>query len=52
MFEASKAHHYGLDEHLSLAAVTSVPAKALGLDHRIGQISQGYDADVVVIINK
>ncbi|CAG8677268.1 24161_t:CDS:10 [Cetraspora pellucida] len=48
MFEASKAHHYGLDEHLSLAAVTSVPAKALGLEHRIGQISKGYDADVVV----
>ncbi|CAG8479612.1 1104_t:CDS:10 [Racocetra fulgida] len=48
MFEASKAHYYGLDEHLSLAAVTSVPAKALGLDHRIGQISKEYDADVVV----
>ncbi|CAG8628867.1 5910_t:CDS:10, partial [Cetraspora pellucida] len=42
------ANYYGLDEHLSLAAVTSVPAKALGLDHRIGQISKGYDADVVV----
>ncbi|CAG8494493.1 17429_t:CDS:10 [Gigaspora margarita] len=48
MFEASKANYYGLGEHLSLAAVTSVPAKALGLDHRIGQISKGYDADVVV----
>ncbi|CAG8468715.1 10937_t:CDS:2 [Dentiscutata heterogama] len=48
MFEASKANYYGLDEHLSLASVTSVPAKALGLDHRIGQISKGYDADVVV----
>ncbi|CAG8725565.1 4624_t:CDS:2, partial [Dentiscutata erythropus] len=48
MFEASKANYYGLGEHLSLASVTSVPAKALGLDHRIGQISKGYDADVVV----
>ncbi|RIB18114.1 hypothetical protein C2G38_1967528 [Gigaspora rosea] len=48
MYEASKANYYGLDEHLSLAAVTSVPAKALGLDHRIGKISKGYDADVVV----
>ncbi|CAG8482075.1 21322_t:CDS:10 [Gigaspora margarita] len=48
IFEASKANYYGLDEHLSLAAVTSVPAKALGLDHRIGKISKGYDADVVV----
>ncbi|CAG8620184.1 17089_t:CDS:10, partial [Gigaspora rosea] len=51
MYEASKANYYGLDEHLSLAAVTSVPAKALGLDHRIGKISKGYDADVVVMIN-
>ncbi|CAG8655847.1 1981_t:CDS:10, partial [Dentiscutata heterogama] len=47
-YEAAKAYHYGLDEHHSLAAITSVPAKALGLDHRIGQISLGYDADVVV----
>ncbi|CAG8612439.1 6286_t:CDS:2 [Racocetra fulgida] len=47
-YQASKAYHYGLDEHHSLAAITSVPAKALGLDHRIGQISLGYDADVVV----
>ncbi|CAG8803355.1 9629_t:CDS:10 [Gigaspora margarita] len=47
-YEAAKAYHYGLDEHHSLAAITSVPAKALGLDHRIGQISLGFDADVVV----
>ncbi|CAG8727104.1 2824_t:CDS:2, partial [Dentiscutata heterogama] len=47
-YEAAKAYHYGLDEHQSLAAITSVPAKALGLGHRIGQISLGYDADVVV----
>ncbi|CAG8566817.1 1210_t:CDS:10 [Acaulospora colombiana] len=48
IFEAAKAHHYGLDEKLALAAVTSVPANALGLGYRIGQISVGYDADVVV----
>ncbi|CAG8484063.1 3339_t:CDS:2 [Funneliformis caledonium] len=47
-FEAAKAHHYGLDEKLSIASITSVPAKALGLNHRIGQISIGYDADLVV----
>ncbi|CAG8704975.1 25012_t:CDS:10, partial [Gigaspora rosea] len=28
-YEAAKAYHYGLDEHHSLAAITSVPAKAL-----------------------
>ncbi|CAG8526980.1 2810_t:CDS:10 [Acaulospora morrowiae] len=48
IFEAAKARYYGLDDQLSLAAVTSVPARALGLDYRIGQISVGYDADVVI----
>ncbi|CAG8574681.1 23878_t:CDS:10 [Dentiscutata erythropus] len=48
-FQAAKAYHYGLDENQTLAAITSVPAKALGLGHRIGQISLGYDADVVVM---
>jgi imidazolonepropionase-like amidohydrolase len=47
-FEAAKAHHYGLDEKLAIASITSVPANALGLNHRIGQITIGYDADVVV----
>ncbi|KAI9019283.1 hypothetical protein CLU79DRAFT_759500 [Phycomyces nitens] len=48
MHEAQKAFHYGFDEHLSLAAVTSVPAKALKLDHRIGRIAPGMDADIVI----
>ncbi|GBB85030.1 hypothetical protein RclHR1_01160024 [Rhizophagus clarus] len=47
-FEAAKAHHYGLEEKLAIASVTSVPANALGLNHRIGQITIGYDADIVV----
>lgn len=47
-FEAAKAHHYGLDEKLAIASVTSVPANALGLNHRIGQITVSYDADIVV----
>ncbi|RIA84710.1 hypothetical protein C1645_783560 [Glomus cerebriforme] len=47
-FEAAKAHYYGLDEKLAIASITSVPANALGLNHRIGQISIGYDADIVV----
>lgn len=42
------ARHYGLSEKLSLASVTTVPAKALGLDHRIGKIAVGMDADVVI----
>ncbi|KAF9429712.1 hypothetical protein BGZ94_009739 [Podila epigama] len=48
VYEAAMAHHYGLSETLSIASVTSVPAKALGLDHRIGKIAVGMDADVVI----
>ncbi|KAJ7178979.1 carbohydrate esterase family 9 protein [Mycena filopes] len=46
--EAAIAHHYGLPPHLALASVTSVPAAALGLDHRIGSLHEGADADVVM----
>ncbi|CAO3572103.1 unnamed protein product [Mortierella alpina] len=48
VYQAAMAHHYGLTETEALASVTSVPAKALGLDHRIGKIALGMDADVVV----
>ncbi|KAG0230274.1 hypothetical protein BGW42_001072 [Actinomortierella wolfii] len=48
IYEAAQAHHYGLSEDLALAAVTSVPAKALGLDHRIGKLDVGMDADLVI----
>ncbi|RUS35081.1 hypothetical protein BC938DRAFT_476063 [Jimgerdemannia flammicorona] len=48
VWEAAKAYHYGLPEHLALSAVTSVPARAMGLDHRIGHLRLGYDADVVI----
>ncbi|KAI8061177.1 hypothetical protein BC940DRAFT_245434 [Gongronella butleri] len=48
IFEAAKAHHYGLTEQEAFQAVTSVPARALGLDHRIGSLKVGYDADVVI----
>ncbi|KAG9284078.1 hypothetical protein G9A89_022852 [Geosiphon pyriformis] len=48
VYEAAKAHHYGLSEGLALAAVTSIPAKALGLEYRIGRIAEGYDADLVI----
>jgi urease alpha subunit len=33
---------------LALSSVTSTPAKALGLDDRIGYVREGYDADLVV----
>ncbi|KAJ2918066.1 hypothetical protein MD484_g2411, partial [Candolleomyces efflorescens] len=46
--EAQQAHHYGLDETLALASVTTTPATLLGYDHRIGFLKPGYDADVVI----
>ncbi|KAI0819971.1 hypothetical protein BC628DRAFT_1399702 [Trametes gibbosa] len=46
--EAATTHHFGLPEGAALASVISTPAKVLGLDHRIGFIAQGYDADVVL----
>ena len=48
MYEAAKAHHYGLASDLAIQAVTSVPASLMGQDWRIGYIKPGYDGDVVV----
>ncbi|KAJ7273060.1 hypothetical protein C8J57DRAFT_1316535 [Mycena rebaudengoi] len=48
MHEAQQAHFYGLGTNLALASVTSTPAQVLGLDHRIGFVKPGYDADIVV----
>eukprot|EP01080_Neovahlkampfia_damariscottae_P001610 gene1610-12735_t len=46
--EAAKAYHYGLEQKAALAAVTSEPAKAAGLFHRIGSLEIGKEADVLV----
>ncbi|KAI9011853.1 hypothetical protein CLU79DRAFT_771604 [Phycomyces nitens] len=48
IFEAAKATHYGLPAQEAFKAVTSVPAKSLGLGHRVGSLKEGYDADVVI----
>jgi hypothetical protein len=42
------AHHYGLNWTLAMDAVFSAPAKAAGLDHRIGYAVEGHDADLVI----
>lgn len=47
-FEAAKATHYGLPPQEAFKSITSVPANALGLGHRIGSLKAGYDADVVI----
>lgn len=48
VYEAAKATHYGLPAQEAFKSVTSVPAKALGLGHRVGSLKPGYDADVVI----
>ncbi|KAG0207829.1 hypothetical protein BGX33_006607 [Mortierella sp. NVP41] len=48
VYQAAMAHHYGLTELQALASVTSVPAKAMGLEHRIGRVAVGMDADLVI----
>jgi hypothetical protein len=48
MYEAAKSHHWGLPTMAAINSVTSVPAKAMGVADRVGIISKGYDADVVV----
>ncbi|KAL2266759.1 hypothetical protein VTJ83DRAFT_6111 [Remersonia thermophila] len=48
VFEAAKAHRYGLPYHAALASVTSAPAEHLGFGNRLGKVKAGFDADVVV----
>jgi imidazolonepropionase-like amidohydrolase len=49
MFEAQQAHYYGLDPALALASVTSRPAKAVGMDHRVGTIAKGLSPLILLI---
>ncbi len=44
-----KAMKHGLDEDAALAALTTVPATLLGLDHVIGTIEVGKAANLVVV---
>ncbi|KAI9282649.1 hypothetical protein BY458DRAFT_496867 [Sporodiniella umbellata] len=48
IFEAAKSTHYGLPAQEAFKAVTSVPAHAIGLGHRVGSLKVGYDADIVI----
>lgn len=48
LFQAATAHSFHLSEKLALQSVTSVPAKSLEIDHRVGYVRAGYDADLVL----
>jgi len=48
LYEAQQVYYYGLPANLALAAVTTLPAQVLGLEHRIGYIKEGWDADLVI----
>ena len=34
---------------MAIGALTAVPARALGLEHRLGYLKAGYAADAVVL---
>ncbi|KAH7106017.1 hypothetical protein BKA62DRAFT_348554 [Auriculariales sp. MPI-PUGE-AT-0066] len=48
LYEAQQAFLYGLPADVALASVTTTAASVLGLDHRLGSIRTGLDADVVI----
>lgn len=43
------AHRAGLSADDALAAITTVPARALGLEARVGTLRPGADADIVLL---
>ena len=46
--QAAQGHAFGLDTISAMQSVTTAGAKALGLEHRIGYVDEGHDADVVI----
>lgn len=46
---ASLAARHGMPRDLALAAITSVPARLLGLSQRLGSLAPGADADLVLL---
>ncbi len=45
--QARIAVRYGLPADIALQAITSMPAKLLGIDSRVGTLQPGRDADIV-----
>ena len=47
-FQACMAVRYGWNEEAAVRGVTIEPAKALMIDHRVGSLEKGKDADIVI----
>ena len=47
--QARFAHRFGLDNDQALAAITSTPAKILGISDKVGTIEPGKDADLIAL---
>lgn len=47
--QARFAARFGLDRDVALQAVTSIPAKLMRVDGRVGSIASGLDADLVAL---
>ncbi|KAJ4473612.1 carbohydrate esterase family 9 protein [Lentinula aciculospora] len=43
LHEAQQAYYHGLPENVAIASVTSNPAEAMGMGHRIGYMKKGMD---------
>jgi imidazolonepropionase-like amidohydrolase len=48
VFQASMAVRLGLPPEAALPAITIVPARAMGIEKRVGSIEPGKDADLVI----
>ncbi|PTB56681.1 hypothetical protein M431DRAFT_80456 [Trichoderma harzianum CBS 226.95] len=46
--QAAIGHAFKLPEEKALQSITSIPAKAIDLDFRVGYCKPGFDADIVV----
>ena len=50
LFEAASiASGMGLSDGAALQAITSIPARVLGVEDRVGQLRAGFDADFLVL---
>ena len=47
-FQAAMAVRYGWNEEAAVRGVTIEPARALMVDHRVGSLEKGKDADIVI----